>query len=296
MKLYRFIDNQKDQFPIKVLCSILGVPESSYFDWGHHGRDICEAREEADAVLVEQIRAVHAESNSTYGAPRIQDELKDGGMAVSKRRVARLMQEHDIQGITGREHSIKTTRRDEKASKVPDLVNRRFQPDQPNEVWYGDITYIWINNQFWYLATVIDACTKEVLGWRFADHMETSLVADALKSAVARRGTSFTGVIFHSDHGSQYCSKEFAKICKSLNVTQSMGRTGICFDNAAAESFFATIKKELIDRYYWDNPADLHTEIFNWIETWYNRKRKHTSVGMKTPFQTYTNLTAANAA
>jgi len=296
VKQYRFIDNQKTVFPIRVLCRMLSVPESSYFDWDHHGRQIRAVREEADLELVEQIRRVHAESDSTYGAPRIKPGLADGGIVLSKKKIARLMSEHNICGLSGREHSVKTTRRDVGASKIPDLVNRDFQPSEPDVVWYGDITYIWINNSFWYLSTVIDACTKEILGWRFADNMETSLISDALKSAVARRGTSFAGVKFHSDHGSQYTSGEFAKVCKALNVTQSMGRTGICYDNAGAESFFATIKRELIDRYYWDDPKVLHTEIFGWIETWYNRKRKHTSVEMKTPFQAYTNLTAVKAA
>ena len=296
MRLYRFIDSQKAVYPIRVLCQILCVPESSYFDWHDHGRDLKTARDEADAVLVDRIRSVHAESDSTYGAPRIQDELSDGGVVVSKRRVARLMREHDIQGLSGREHATRTTRRDRMSADIPDLVNRDFQPETPDEIWYGDITYIWINNKFWFLATVIDACTKEVLGWKFDDNMEASLVEDALKAAVARRGKNCGGTIFHTDRGSQYTSEDFGGLCKLFGIKQSMGRRGVCYDNAAAESFFSTIKRELINRYYWDNPDELHTEIFAWIETWYNQKRKHTSIGMKTPNQTYAKLAAAKAA
>ncbi len=148
-------------------------------------------------------------------------------------------------------------------------------------------TYVWVGARFWYLATVIDAATKEVIGWRFADHMEASLVADALRAAVARRGTDVRGVVFHTDRGSQYTSAEFGAVCASFGVRQSMGRTGICFDNAAAESFFATFKRELIHRYNWDTAADLHQHMFVWIESWYNRRRRHTSIGMKTPRQAY---------
>ena len=134
---------------------------------------------------------------------------------------------------------------------------------------------------------MIDAATKEVIGWRFADHMETSLVADALRAAVARRGGDVSGVVFHTDRGSQYTSTEFSKVCRSFGIRQSMGRTGICFDNAAAESFFATLKRELIHRYQWKSANDLHQSLFQWIESWYNRRRRHTSIGMKTPRQAY---------
>ena len=296
MKLYRFVDTWKAEFPIKLLCRILEVPESSYFDWRLTGRKKTDEREKRDGVMVEGIKAVHADSDSTYGAPRVHDELKDGGVVVSKRRVAELMRKHDIQGLTGREHCTTTTRRDRMEAKIPDLVNRNFQPEEPDVCWYGDITYIWVGNKFWYLSTVIDACTKEVIGWRFDDNMETSLVQDALKAAAARRGGSVDGVIFHTDRGSQYTSSDFAKTCKLFGVKQSMGRRGVCYDNAAAESFFATIKKELIDRYYWDNPNELHTHIFGWIETWYNRKRKHTSIDMKTPADIYAKHQTAKAA
>ncbi|MDH3680618.1 MAG: IS3 family transposase [Acidimicrobiia bacterium] len=138
------------------------------------------------------------------------------------------------------------------------------------------------------MATVIDAATKEVIGWRFADNMETVLVADALGAAVARRGPdAAAGVIFHTDRGAQYTSGGFGAVCKGFGVRQSMGRTGICFDNAAAESFFSTIKRELIHRYHWTDPKELHMALFEWIETWYNRKRRHTTIGMRSPFEAY---------
>ena len=202
--------------------------------------------------------------------------------------MAALTAQGRIQGLSGREHCTTTTRRDRLAAPFPDLVGRLFLPEDPNVTWYGDITYIWVDNRFWYLATVIDAATKEVIGWRFADHMETSLVADALRAAVARRGAvAARGVVFHTDRGTQYTSKEFGDVCGLFGIRQSMGRTGICFDNAAAESFFSTLKRELIHRYHWDTAEDLRLSLFEWIESWYNRKRRHTSIGMRTPSQAY---------
>lgn len=291
MSVYEFIDTQKAEnprWPIKVLCAALEVPESSYYDWNRVGRANHAARKAADDAMTDKIREVHAESDGTYGAPRIKTELAEGGIVVSKHRIAELMARGHIQGLSGREHSTATTRRDRMAAPFPDLVNRAFLVEEPNTLWYGDITYIWVGNRFWYLATVIDAATKEVIGWSFADHMETSLVSDALRQAIARRGLAAArGVVFHTDRGAQYTSNEFSELCKFFGVRQSMGRTGICFDNAAAESFFSTLKRELIHRYYWDTAKELELSLFEWIEVWYNRKRRHTSVGMQAPEQAY---------
>lgn len=291
MSKYQFVDTEKAHFPIYLLCRVLDVPTSSYYDWNSTGRANHAARAAADAAMVGQIRAVHAGSDGTYGAPRIRAELRDGGVVVSKRRVAELMAKNGIQGLSGRDPSTTTTRRDRLAAPFPDLVNRLFNPDRPDEVWYGDITYLWVDNAFWYLATVIDAATKEVIGWRFADHAEASLVADALRAAVARRGGDVRGVIFHSDRGCQYTSGEFKTTCEQFGVRQSMGRTGICFDNAAAESFFSTLKRELVHRYHWESAEELHTGLFQWIEAWYNRRRRHTTIGMRTPVQAYNDYT-----
>jgi transposase InsO family protein len=215
---YRFIDTQKARidpstgervgFPIWLLCQTIEVPESSYYDWNAAGRARAEERSARDAALTDQIRTVHAESDGTYGAPRVTAELRDGGMVVSKRRVAALMQAAEIRGLSGREHSTTTTRRDRLAAPIPDLVDRLFLPSNPDVTWYGDITYIWIDQKFHYLATVIDACTKQVLGWALADHLRTELVSTALKMAVARRGGDVSGAVFHSDRGSQYTSDE----------------------------------------------------------------------------------------
>ena len=272
------------------MCHVLGVPESSYHDWAKTGRIIENKRAAEEAVIVEEFRAVHVWSNGTYGAVKIQDRLKTTGRTISVRRVAELMSQHGIYGVSGRRPSTRTTLRDSAAGPFPDLVERRFQPCRPDVVWYGDITYIWVNSRFWFLATVIDAATKQVVGWAFADHMRTDLVAAALHAAVRRRGSRIrAGIIFHSDRGSQYTSAEYGNVCALYKIRQSMGRTGVCWDNAAAESFFATLKRELIYRFHWNDPKVLEQDLYYWIEAWYNNSRAHMSLGLKTPNQAHQN-------
>jgi len=286
VNLYRFIDTWKAEYGTGRLCRVVGVPASSYFDWNHHGRRLAADRAEADQRIVSQIRAVHDDSTETYGSPRVHAQLVDDDVVISRRRVAQLMAVNGIVGLTGREHSTTTTRRDRMAAPFPDLVGREFCPPGRDLCWYGDVTYIWVDNRFWYLATVIDAGTKQVLGWSFADHMRTELVTDALHAAIRRRGGLVpVGLIFHSDRGSQYTSHEFAKVCTMYGIRQSMGRRGVCFDNAGAESFFATLKRELVDRYIWKSVHQLKNGLFTWIETWYNRRRLHSTLGYRTPAQ-----------
>ena len=286
--IYRFIDAEKANYPIRILCRVLDVPQSSYFDWNRYGRQLAEARVEADAVIVAEIRAVHAWSDGTYGAVKIQDQLCKRGRRIGRRRVAEMMHEHRIHGVCGREPGIRTTIRDRRPHRIPDLVERRFQPCRPDVVWYSDITYIWVNGRFWFLATVIDAATKQVVGWAFADHMRTDLVIQALHAAVRRRQHRIrAGIIFHSDRGSQYTSTEFGQVCALYKMRQSMGRTGVCWDNAGAESFFATLKRELIYRYRWNKATTLHRDLYWWIEAWYNNRRAHLTLGLRTPNQAH---------
>lgn len=286
--MYRFIDVQKATFPIRLLLRVLSVPKSSYYDWVNGGRARQDAVLAAEAELVGTIRDIFDASTDTYGSPRMHVALADAGVLVSLRRTAELMREAGIVGLSGRERRrTTTTRADRMAAPFPDLVQRQFTPAVPDTVWYGDVTYIWVKDRFWYMSTVIDAATKELLGWSFADHMRTGLIEDALHTAVARRGKIRQGIIFHSDRGSQYTSSDYAKTCAMYGVVQSMGRRGVCYDNAGAESFFATLKRELIDRYIWNDPAQLRAYLFNWVESWYNTRRIHTSVGMRSPSVVY---------
>ena len=286
--IYRFIFVEKANHRIWMLCKVLQVPQSSYYDWVKTGRENEEKRAAEEATIVAEIRAVHEWSNGTYGAVKVHDRLKTLGRHISCRRVAELMSEHRIYGVSGRIPGMRTTLRDDKAGLFPDLVERRFQPCRPDVVWYGDITYLWVNGRFWFLATVIDAATKQVLGWAFADHMRTDLISAALHAAVRRRGNKIrAGIIFHSDRGSQYTSSDFGKVCALYKIRQSMGRTGVCWDNAGAESFFATLKRELIYRYHWNDPKVLEKDLFRWIEVWYNKRRAHMSLGLRTPNQAH---------
>lgn len=284
---YRYIDTQKAAHTVKDLCAVLGVPAASYFDWNRTGRALADARAARDAALAERLRGFHDESTGTYGSPRIHADCAEAGIVITRRKTAELMREHGIVGLSGREHATTTTRRDRMAAPFPDLVNRAFRPPAPDLVWYGDITYLWLDSRFWYLATVIDAHSKTVLGWALADHMRDELVVDALTMAVRRRGGRIPkGLIFHSDRGSQYTSTYFGILCRQFGIRQSMGRRGVCYDNAAAESFFATIKRELINRYHWTSIGNLRNGLFTWIETWYNTRRRHTTLGNRTPAQT----------
>jgi transposase InsO family protein len=286
--IYRFIFAEKANHQIVLMCRVLNVPPSSYFDWVNNGRQIETKRAADEAIIVEEIRAVHAWSDGTYGAVKIHDRLHTLGRTGSVRRVAELMRKHRICGVSGRLPSMRTTLRNDNDGQFADLVERRFQPCRPDVVWYGDITYIWVGGRFWFLATVIDAATKQVIGWAFADHMRTDLISQALHAAVRRRGHRIrAGIIFHSDRGSQYTSTDFGNVCALYKIRQSMGRTGVCWDNAAAESFFATLKRELIYRYHWNDPKALHNDLFQWIEAWYNNQRTHTSLGLRTPNQAH---------
>ena len=201
MNLYEFIDTQKAEFPLSALCRATDVPESSYFDWNHHGRRVKAGRQARADDLVAAIREVHEDSGATYGSPRVHAQLRRDGQVVALRTVEELMGKAGIVGISGREHTTTTTRRDRLTAPFPDLLGRRFLPSLPNLVWYGDITYIWVKDRFWYLATVIDAATKELVGWSFADHMRTDLISEALHKAVRRRGGKIgDGLIFHPDY------------------------------------------------------------------------------------------------
>lgn len=287
MSRYRFVDAHRAEFPLRLLLSTAEVPASSYHYWDRTGRAATAQREAETDRLTGLIRAVFEWSGRTYGADRVRAELARRGTRVSGRRVAELMAAAGLAGLSGREQTTTTTRRDRLAAVHPDLVERQFLAAAPDLIWYGDITYIWVEDKFFYLATVLDAATKEVLGWALADNMRAGLVVDALNRAVQRRRGAVAGVIFHSDRGSQYTSTEFAAACARHGIRQSMGRTGVCWDNAAAESFFSTLKRELVRRFRWRTVKDLKRGLFQWIETWYNRRRLHSSIGYLPPVEAY---------
>jgi transposase InsO family protein len=280
---FQFVADNSTTFEVKRLCELVEIERSSYYAWvkAAPGR---EARAVADAALAERIRSAH-QQDKTCGAPRITAELNDGapaGERVNHKRVARVMRAEGIRGYV-KKRRVRTTIPEPSGQKVPDLLKRDFTAKAVNERYVGDITYLPIGDGTnLYLATVIDCYSRRLAGWAVADHMRTELVEDALKAAAATRG-SLKGAIFHSDHGSVYTSKDYAKLCKQLGVTQSMGAVGSSADNALAESFNATIKREVLqDAACWPDEATCRREVFRWLVR-YNTRRRHSWCGYLSP-------------
>ncbi len=264
-------------YPIATMCRVLGVSTSGYYAWLKRQSS---QRSREDAILTDRIRWIHLRSRGTYGSPRIHAELRDEGVHVGRKRVARLMRAAGLQGVSRRK-STRTTIRQPGAQRAPDLVKRDFTVDGPNKLWVADITYIRTWAGFLYLAVVVDAWSRRVVGWAMANHLRTELVNDALEMAVRQRRPK--GVIHHSDQGSQYTSLAFGKRCREANVRPSMGSVGDCYDNALCESFFATLECELLDRRSFRSREEAGRVVFEFIEGWYNPHRRHSSIGYASP-------------
>ena len=267
-----------------MLCQALGVSTSGYYDW----RERLERparRTMFDEFLTEQIREIHTQSRGTYGSPRVHAELVLGeGIQVGKKRVERLMRQAGLEGIYRRKKHF-TTRRDPKAALSDDLVNRQFTVDRPDALWVGDVTEHPTAEGKVYLATVIDAFSRRVVGWSIADHLRAEIVVDALQMAIWRRNGREAGTVMHTDHGSQYTSWAFGRRLRAAGILGSMGSIGDALDNAMAESFFGTLQLELLDRRHWETRAELASAIFEYIEAFYNPRRRHSSIGNLSPVE-----------
>ncbi|MFE5210645.1 IS3 family transposase [Streptomyces sp. NPDC056600] len=278
---FQFVDDHRDAFEVKRLCEVLGLNRSSYYKW-LSDRQARQVRQRADERLAARIREVHAESGGAYGSPRVTAELKENGLLVNEKRVARVMRTFSITGVRLRRR-VRTTVPDPAAARVPDLFRRDFTAPEPGIKYMGDITYLPLENgEFLYLATVLDCFSRKVVGWSIADHMRTDLVADALKMAARTRG-GLDGAVFHSDHGAQYRARVYAGLCDRLGVTRSMGAVGSSADNAACESFHASLKRETLQgaRHYGD-AATCRRTVFAWL-TRYNTRRRHSANGHLSP-------------
>jgi putative transposase len=265
-------------FPVATMARVLGVAASGYYAWR---RRVPSARARADAALKERIGTIHAASRGTYGAPRIHAELRVGGACVSRRRVARLMRAMGLTGVSRRK-GVRTTRRDPQSRPAPDLVERHFQAEAPDTLWVADITYVpLVSGAFVYLAVVLDVFSRRVVGWAMGHHLHTMLILGALNMAASQRDA--TGVIHHSDQGSQYTSFAFGKRCQELGVRPSMGSVGDCYDNAMAESFFATLECELLERSRFRTLTEARLAIFDFIEGFYNTRRRHSAIDYDSP-------------
>lgn len=285
MTVYPFIEAERAAgHRVRRACQLLQVSRSAYYDnYPAAGPRQPSQRQRQDATLTAAIVDVFEESKGTYGSPRVHAELAATGRAHSRKRIARLM---SAAGLRGREPKRwkTTTVPDPSAAAAADAIMRDFTVDAAavDSRWCGDITYIATWEGWFYLATVIDISSRRIVGWASADHLRTDLVEQALRNACEQRRPP-VGVIFHSDRGCQYTSQQFATAAGHLGVRLSVGRKGQCWDNAVAESFFATIKAELVDRQSWPTRVGLHAEIFDWIEGWYNPRRRHSSLGYLSP-------------
>jgi len=264
-------------YSVRRMCHLLGVSPSGYYAWARRPRS---QRAQTDETLLAQIRAIHQRSRGTYGAPRIHFELATQDIRVSRKRVARLMREAGLQGVS-RRRFVLTTVRDRRARPAPDLVERNFVAEGRDRLWVADITYIPTWSGFLYLAVVLDAWSRRVVGWAMATHLRTELVLAALDMALWQRRPK--AVIHHSDQGSQYTSLAFGQRCRQAEVRPSMGSVGDCFDNALCESFFATLECELLDRQRFRSPDEARRAVFDFIESWYNLQRRHSSLGYLSP-------------
>jgi len=271
----------QDTYPVGVMCRLLKVSKSGFYAWM---RRPMSTHARMDVRLTAVIRAVHECSKRTYGAPRMHAELVLGqGMHVARKRVARLMRLAGLRGVQKRRF-VRTTVSDPREHWAPDLVEREFTVRRPNKLWVADLTYVATWSGFLYVAVVIDAFSRRVIGWSMEPHLRTELVLTALEMAYSQRAPC-PKVIFHSDHGTQYTSVAFGKRCNELGVRPSMGSVGDAYDNAMAESFFASLECEVLDRNRFRTREEARMAIFSWIEGWYNPHRRHSSLGYLSPRQ-----------
>jgi putative transposase len=259
------------------MCRVLEVSTSGYYAWRKRP---ASKRAQEDAVLLRQIRTAHAASDGTYGVPRIHAELAAAEVRVGRKRVARLMRAAGIVGVSRRRWTATTTRMPDRRP-APDLVQRVFRADGPNQLWVADATYIPTWAGFLFLAIVLDVFSRKVVGWAMATHLRTELMLQALEMALGQRRPE--AVIHHSDQGCQYTSIAFGLRCQEAGVRPSMGSVGDAYDNAMAESFFATLECELLDRRRFRTPAEAEPVVFEWIEGWYNPRRRHSALGYRSP-------------
>jgi putative transposase len=260
------------------MCRVLDVSRSGFHAW--LGRAPCRRRRQDDE-LVRRMRSIHARSQGTYGAPRIRAQLAHEGIRVSRKRVERLMRREGLSGLVKRKKG-RTTIKVPGVRVASDLVERDFQPSEPNKLWVADITHIRTWEGWLYLAAVVDCYSRRCVGWSMADHLRAELVVDALEMAVSRRRPD-AGLVHHSDQGSQYVSLAFGQRCHDAGIDISMGSKGDAYDNAVCESFFSSLKKEKLNRRSWPTKQEARTAVFEWIEGWYNPTRLHSTLGYVSP-------------
>ena len=274
------MQQEKASHHIATLCRVLGVSSSGYYAWCDRPLSM---RARTDQALLDQIQAIHERSRGTYGTPRIHAELQAQGVRCGRKRVARLMREANLIGAQRRRYRG-TTRQDRQAVPAPDLVQRDFTASAPDRLWVADITYVATGEGWLYLATVLDAWSRRIVGWAMGDTLRTELVVDALNMAVWNRRPA-AGLVHHSDRGAQYTSLTFSRRCRDAGLTPSMGSIGDAYDNALAEAFFASLETELLMRHRFATRKAARLALFDYIEAFYNSHRRHSALGYLSPAQ-----------
>jgi putative transposase len=276
---FAFVRKRSKEFPVRLMCEVLNVSRSGYYAWVDRP---ASARRERRAGLIERIREVHEESGGTYGSPRVAVELREQGESMSENTVAKYMRAAGI-GVKPRRSFVpRTTDSDHPHPIAPNVLERDFDASAPDQKWACDLTYIWTDEGWLYLSVVLDLFSRRVVGWSMTDHMRSAGVAEALAMAIKRRRPG-EGLIHHSDRGVQYACGDYRDLLKRHGIVASMSRSGNCYDNACAESFFGTLKTELVHRTRYATRSEARGSVFAWIECWYNRKRRHSSLGYVSP-------------
>jgi len=286
VKRYVCVDDQKAAgFPVTAACDAAGVSSSGYYDWVNREAAGPTERQLAEAELVALMRGLFDAADGNYGVPRMYKDLRHAGLVVNRKRVARLMRLHGMAGRF-RRRACRTTFPGPDGYVIPDLVQRRFDPGAPDVAWCQDITYIPTGEGWLFMASVLDLGSRRLLGYSMDDNMRTTLVLDALRMAIAARGgdNAVAGVIAHADRGSQYTANDYLDFCQARQMRPSVGMTGVCWDNAVAESFWESLKRECIQGRVFATRAEARRAIFKWIN-WYNNSRLHTTLGDVAPFE-----------
>jgi putative transposase len=273
-----FVEAERALYPVGLLCVLLAVSRSGYYAW--RGRPASQ-RAVADRALTAEIRVIHERSRRRYGSPRVHEELGANDMRVGRKRVARLMKEDGISARAKRRF-VKTTDSKHDFPIAPNLLERNFTANAPNAIWVGDITYLDTQQGWLYLAVLIDLYSRRVVGWAMSEHIDTALVMSALSMAVTKRKPA-RGLIHHTDRGSQYASHDHRRALRDIGAECSMSRKGDCWDNAVAESFFASLRKELTNRVTFLTRDAARSSVFEYIEAFYNRVRRHSTINYRSP-------------
>ena len=276
---FAFVRDHQGAFPVELLCEVLGVSRSGYYAWRDRPPSPAAVRR---SRLVEQIREAHAEARSVYGSPRVHRELEARGVACCENTVARLMREHGIRSKARRRFVVRTTDSRHDRPVAENVLAREFYPDRTDTAWAADITYVPTAEGWLYLAAVIDLCSRKVVGWATADHLRADLPLEALRMALAHRKPA-GGLLHHSDRGVQYTSDAYRSLLAGHGIEPSMSRKGNCWDNAVAESFFSTLKRELTHHESYADHDEARRSLFEYIEVFYNRRRRHSTLGYRSP-------------